>query len=103
MDAISSVVKKLVNTRLTMYNKDWKRESVTFRTPFSNLLGALCVDCQDNVHVGNYNDKKIAVFRPEGGVPIKKIASPGLGPYVYPSHESQQSAGSDGWVYCESD
>ena len=70
--------KKFMNTRLTMYNKDWKRELVAFHTPFSNT-GALCVDCHDNVHVGN--DKKIAVFRPEGGVRIKKIPSPDLNPW----------------------
>ena len=68
-----------VNTTLTMYTKDWKRESVTFHTPFVDT-GALCVDYHNNIYVGNYHDKKIAVFRPEGGAPIKEITSPGLGP-----------------------
>ena len=68
-----------LDTTLTMYTKDWKRESVTFRTPFGSV-GGLCVDNYDNVYVGNYNDKKTVVFRPEGGAPIKEITSPGLSP-----------------------
>ena len=67
------------HTTLTMYSKDWKREPVKFYTPFRYTAG-LCVDNHDNVYVGNYGDNKIAVFRPEGGAPIKEIPSPGLNP-----------------------
>ena len=67
-------------TTLTVYTKDWKRQSVTFRTPFGRV-GGLCVDNYDNVYVGNCNDKKIVVCRPEGGAPIKEIASPRLSPW----------------------
>ena len=79
------------NTTLTMYNKDWKKESVKFHTPpFSSTFTAgLCVDNHDNVYVGNYNDKKCAVFRPEGGAPFKEIASPSLGPsYIHHMNHS---------------
>ena len=64
----------------TMYTKHWKRESVAFNTPYGNYFGGLCVDTYDNIYVSNCKDKKIAVFRPEGGAPIKEIASPGLEP-----------------------
>ena len=67
-------------TTLTMYTKDWKRESVTFHTPFGNYTGGLCVDNRDNIYVGNGKYNTIAVFRPEGGAPIKEITSPGLRP-----------------------
>ena len=71
-----------MNKTLTMYTKDWKRESVKFHTPFSSMCTAgLCVDNHDNIYVGDYNDKKIVVFRPEGGTPIKKTASLGLRPW----------------------
>ena len=71
-----------MNTTLTMYSKDWKREPVKFHTPFSSMFTAgLCVDNHDNVYVGDYNDQKIAVFRPEGGAAIKEITSPGLSPW----------------------
>ena len=72
------------NTTLTMYTKDWKRESVSFHTPFSGP-GGLCVDNHDIMYVGKYYDEKIAVFRPEGGAPIKEIPSLGLEP-LYIQH-----------------
>ena len=43
-------------------------------------MEGLCVDNHDNIYVGNNNDKKIAVFRPEGGAVIKEITIPGLSP-----------------------
>ena len=67
-----------------IYTNDWGGKSDTFKTPFSNT-GGLCVDNHDNIYVGNYYDKKIAVFRPEGGAPIKEITSPGLEP-MYMRH-----------------
>ena len=74
------IIRSGIGSTLIMYTKDWKRESVTFRTPFGNI-GGLCVDNYDNVYVGNYNDKKIVVFRPEGGASIKEITSPNLSPW----------------------
>ena len=71
---------------LTMYNKDWEMGSVTFHSPFHGI-GGLCIDNRDNIYVGGYNDKKIAVFRPEGGAPIKEITSPGLSPW-YMDHSN---------------
>ena len=75
--------KQGINTTLTIYTKDWKRESVKFHKPFGSVYSTagLCVDNHDNIYVGDYNDKKIAVFRPEGGAPIKEISSPGLRPW----------------------
>ena len=69
------------DTTLTMYSTDWKREPVTFHTPYSPIFtGGLCVDNHDNVYVGE-NGVKIAVFRPEGGAPIKEIPTLGLNPW----------------------
>ena len=77
--------KQGLDTTLTRYSKDWKRESVKFHTPLGSFCAAgLCVDNHDNIYVGYYNDKKIVVFRPEGGAPIKTITSPGLSPcYIH--------------------
>ena len=69
-----------IGTTLTMYTKDWKRDSVAFKTLHCKYAGGLCVDNHDSIYVGNYDDKKIIVFRPEGGAPIKVITSPGLEP-----------------------
>ena len=74
------IVRAGKGTTLTMYTKDWKREAVTFRTPF-DCTGGLCVDNHDNLYVGDFYGQKIVVFRPEGGAPIKEIASPGRGPW----------------------
>ena len=86
---------------LTLYTEDWKGELVAFNAQFG-LNGGLCVDNHDNIYVSNYHEHNIIVFRPEGGEPIKEITSPGSQSMVYPSHESQQSAGSDGSTHCES-
>ena len=67
-------------TTLTMYTKNLKRQSGTFYTPFICIAG-LCVDNHDNIYVGNYEDNKIVVFRPEGGAPIKEIPSAGVYPF----------------------
>ena len=77
------------DTTLTVYIKDWKRESVTFHSPYEGT-GGLCVDNHDNLYVGNCSHNKIAEFRPEGGSPIKEIASPGLCPWYiqYMNHSN---------------
>ena len=67
------------STMLAMYTKDWEREFVIFSTAGGNY-GGLCVDNHYNIYVGNHTGQRIAVFRPEGGVPIKQITSPGLSP-----------------------
>ena len=67
-------------TTLTMYTKDWKQEPVTFHTPFGGT-GGLCVDNLDNIYVGSRRDKKIPVFKPEGGAPIKEIFNLGFSPW----------------------
>ena len=74
---------RTMSTTLTLYIKDWKREPVIFHTPYGYSTGGLCVDNHDNIYVGNtrVRDEKIAVFRPEGGAPIKEITSPGLNPW----------------------
>ena len=72
------------NTTLTLYTKDWKKESVAFHTPYvnyGNYIGGMCVDNHDNIYVGNFRDMKIAVFRPQGGAAIKQKTSPGLRPW----------------------
>ena len=70
------------NTTLIMYSNDWKREPVKFHTPsWSIYTAGLCVDNHDNIYVGDYLVAKIAVFRPEGGEPIKEITIPGLNPW----------------------
>ena len=49
------------------------------------------------------DDKKIAVFRPEGGAPIKEIASPGLNPWnIRHMNHSNLLVVTDG-LHCESD
>ena len=68
------------DTMLTIYTTDWKRESVTFNIA-GNVYGGLFVDNHYNIYAGNYTDKRIVVYRPEGGAPIKEITSPVLGPW----------------------
>ena len=90
------IIRGGMGTTLTLYTKEWKRESVTFHTPFGELAG-LCVDNHDNIYVGYYDSKKIAKFRPEGGAPIKEITSPGLSPwYIRHTNHSNLLVVTDG-------
>ena len=82
------------DTTLTMCTNKWERQSVTFHTPY---IGGLCVDNHENIYVGNNYAKKIAVFRPEGGEPIKEIANLGINPwYIRHMHHSNLLVVTDG-------
>ena len=81
-----------------MYTKDWKRESETFCTPFI-FIAAMCVGNRDNIYVGNCNNKKIAVYRPDGhgGTAIHEITSLGLEPlYIRHMNHSNMLVVTDG-------
>ena len=76
------IVRK-ASTDLTMYAQNEKRLRTSFSTKSDSKGGGLCTDKFNNyVYVGYASKRKIDVFKPEGGDPIKEIPCHGYGPNI---------------------
>ena len=73
------IVRK-ASTDLTLYALNGERLLTQFSTKSDSKGGGLCTDKLDNIYVGCTSRRKIDVFRPEGGDPIKEIPCHGYGP-----------------------
>ncbi|XP_071503854.1 uncharacterized protein [Diadema antillarum] len=76
-----SVVRDMQN-QISLYTPQWWKLGVTFRTMSfdEGWFGGLNVDRDDNIYVGYRKPKKILLFTPKGGEPVREIICEGHSP-----------------------